>query len=336
MRLHDIAIVGASGLVGRKILEVLSERNFPHGKIIAIASDASAGKEILVKGMSYKLQRLTHDVFRNVEFAFFCAGGIVSHEYCPIAAKEGCIVIDNSSSFRMDNDVPLVVPEVNRNEIFRNKGIIANPNCSTIQLVVVLKPLDDKFKIKRVVVSTYQSVSGAGHKGVSSLEAEIKHDNPRHHHGELHPFPHKIAYNIIPQVDIFFDDGYTKEEYKMINETKKILGKKDFNITATCVRVPVMVGHSESVNIEFEKKVSPADVKDELIGFRGITVFDDPGNNQYPMPVDSENKDDVFVGRIRQDNSIKNGINMWVVSDNVRKGAATNAVQIAEEYLKGK
>ena len=336
MRLHDIAVVGASGLVGRKILEVLDERKFPHGKIITIASDASVGKEVNVRGKSHKLQKLTHESFRNVEFVFFSAGSIVSHEYAPIAARDGAVVVDNSSAFRMNDEVPLVVPEVNRNDIFKHKGIIANPNCSTIQLVVALKPLDNKFRIKRVVVSTYQSVSGTGHKGISSLEAEIKHLKPEHHHGEIHPFPHKIAYNVIPQVDIFFDDGYTKEEYKMINETKKILGKRGLNITATCVRVPVMVGHSESVNIEFEKKVTPADVRDALSSFKGITVFDDPGNNQYPMPVDSENKDDVFVGRIRQDNSIKNGINLWIVSDNVRKGAATNAVQIAEEFLKGK
>ena len=336
MRLQDIAVVGASGLVGRKILELLIERNFPMGKIVAISSDASAGKDVLVKGRSFRLEKLTHDSFKNMEFVFFSAGGTVSHEYCPAAAKEGAIVIDNSSAFRMDPDVPLVVPEVNRADIFKHKGIISNPNCSTIQLVVALKPLDNLFKIKRVVVSTYQSVSGAGHKGISSLEAEIKNLETAHHHGELHPFPHPIAYNVLPQVDIFFDDGYTKEEYKMINETRKILGKKEMNITATCVRVPVMVGHSESVNIEFDKKVNPAEVKDALRSFKGITVVDDPANNQYPMPIDCENKDDVFVGRIRQDNSVKNGINMWIVSDNVRKGAATNAVQIAEEYIKGK
>jgi aspartate-semialdehyde dehydrogenase len=336
MRLHDIAVVGASGLVGRKILELLIERNFPIGKVNTISSDASAGKDVLVKGRQFRLQKLTHDSFKNMEFVFFCAGGTVSHEYCPAAAKEGCLVIDNSSVFRMENDVPLVVPEVNRQDIFKHNGIIANPNCSTIQLVIALKPLDNLFKIKRVVVSTYQSVSGAGHKGISSLEAEIKNLKAVHHHSELHPFPHRIAYNALPQVDIFYDDGYTKEEYKMINETRKILGKKDLAITATCVRVPVIVGHSESVNIEFEKKIGPADVKDALRSFKGVTVVDDPENNIYPMPIDCENKDDVFVGRIRQDSSVKNGINIWVVSDNVRKGAATNAVQIAEEFLKGK
>ena len=336
MRLQDIAVVGASGLVGRKILELLIERNFPMGKVRTISSDASAGKDVLIKGKSFRLEKLTHESFKNMEFVFFSAGGSVSLEYAPIAAKEGCIVIDNSSAFRMENEVPLIVPEVNRNDMFKNKGIIANPNCSTIQLVMALKPLDNLFKIKRVVVSTYQSVSGAGHKGVSSLEAEIKKLKAEHHNRELHPFPHQIAYNVIPQVDIFFDDGYTKEEYKMINETRKILGKKELDMTATCVRVPVLVGHSESVNIEFEKKVNPADVKDALRGFKGVTVIDDVQNNVYPMPIDCENKNDVFIGRIRQDNSVKNGINMWVVSDNVRKGAATNAVQIAEEYLKGK
>ncbi|HEY3251309.1 MAG TPA: aspartate-semialdehyde dehydrogenase [Ignavibacteria bacterium] len=333
MRLHDIAIVGASGLVGRKILEVLAERDFPVGKVITIASDNSVGKEVFVKGNRYALQTLTNETFKNIEFAFFSAGAAVSHEYAPIAAKDGCTVIDNSSAFRMAEDVPLVVPEVNRQDIFKHKGIIANPNCSTIQLVMALKPLDNQFKIKRVVVSTYQSVSGAGYKGISTLEAEIKGIDAQH---QSRAFSHRIAYNALPQVDIFFDDGYTKEEYKMINETRKILGKRDLDITATCVRIPVIVGHSESVNIEFYKKVTPAGVKDTLRNFKGITVIDDPANNLYPMPIDSENRDDVLVGRIRQDNSVKNGINIWVVADNVRKGAATNAVQIAEEYLKGK
>ncbi|HJY64539.1 MAG TPA: aspartate-semialdehyde dehydrogenase, partial [Ignavibacteria bacterium] len=306
MRLHDIAIVGASGLVGRKILEVLIERNFPIGKVITISSDASVGKDVIVKGKSFKLQKLPHESFKNIEFVFFSAGGAISHEYAPIAAKDGCIVIDNSSAFRMTETVPLVVPEVNRKDIFKHKGIISNPNCSTIQLVMALKPLDNQFKIKRVVVSTYQSVSGAGYKGESTLEAEIKGLKPEQYHSEIHPFPHKIAYNAIPQVDIFFDDGYTKEEYKMINETRKILGRKDLDITATCVRIPVMVGHSESVNIEFDKKVNPASARDVLSDFKGIVIIDDPKKNQYPMPIDCANRDEVFVGRIRQDNSVKN------------------------------
>jgi len=333
MRLHDIAVVGASGLVGRKILEVLAERNFPVGKVIPIASDISAGKEVFIKGNRYTLQKLTNESFKNIEFAFFSAGASVSHKYAPVAAKEGTIVIDNSSAFRMNEDVPLVVPEVNRQEIFKHKGIIANPNCSTIQLALALKPLDNLYKIKRVVVSTYQSVSGAGYKGITALDNEIKNITSSE---ILRAFPHSIAYNAIPQVDIFLDNGYTKEEYKMINETRKILGRRDLNITATCVRIPVIVGHSESVNIEFDKKVTAANVKEALSSFKGITVIDDPSKNLYPIPIGSENRDDVLVGRIREDNSVKNGINLWVVADNVRKGAATNAVQIAEEYLKGK
>jgi aspartate-semialdehyde dehydrogenase len=333
MRLHDIAVVGASGLVGRKILQVLDERNFAVGKVVAIASDASVGKDVNIKGKSYRISKISPEIFKNLEFAFFSAGASVSREWAPIAAKEGCIVIDNSSAFRMDTDVPLIVPEVNRQDMFKNKGIISNPNCSTIQLVMALKPLDDKFKIKRVVVSTYQSVSGAGYKGVNALQNEIKNISDSLNKS---PFPHEIAYNAIPQVDLFFDDGYTKEELKMINETRKIMGKKDLSITATCVRIPTIGGHGESVNIEFDKKVSPEEVKEALAAFKGITVQDEPATSTYPMPVDAEEKDDVFVGRIRVDNSVKHGINLWIVSDNVRKGAATNAVQIAEEYVKGK
>jgi aspartate-semialdehyde dehydrogenase len=333
MRLHDIAVVGASGLVGRKILQVIEERKFPVGKVVAIASDSSAGKEVNVKGKSYKLQSLAPDIFKNLEFAFFSAGASVSNEWAPIAAKDGCIVIDNSSAFRMKDDVPLIVPEVNRQDMFKNIGIIANPNCSTIQLVMTLKPLDNLFKIKRIVVSTYQSVSGAGYKGVNALQNEITNIESS---SNVSPFPHKIAFNAIPQVDLFFDDGYTKEEHKMMNETRKILNKKDLNITATCVRIPTIGGHGESVNIEFDKKVTTEDVREALANFKGITVVDNPATSSYPMPVDSEDKDDVFVGRIRVDSSVRNGVNLWIVSDNVRKGAATNAVQIAEEYVKGK
>jgi aspartate-semialdehyde dehydrogenase len=332
MRLHDIAVVGASGLVGRKILEVIQERNFETGKILAIASDASEGKEVNVRGKSFKLHKLEPNTFKNLEFAFFSAGAAISREWAPKAAADGCIVIDNSSAFRMQADVPLIVPEVNRQEMFKNKGIIANPNCSTIQLVVALKPLDKEFKIKRVVVSTYQSVSGAGNKGISALENEIRNIESQ----SLSPFPHRIAHNAIPHIDVFFDDSYTREELKMINETRKIMGRNDLSITATCVRIPTMTGHGESVNIEFDKKVSADEVREVLSSAKGVTVIDDPSNNLYPMPISSAEKDDVFVGRIRVDSSVKHGINMWVVADNVRKGAATNAVQIAEEYVKGK
>ena len=332
MRLHDIAVVGASGLVGRKILEVIQERNFEVGKVVAVASDASAGKELNVKGKTFKLHKLEPHIFKNLEFAFFSAGGPVSREWAPQAAADGAIVIDNSSAFRMQEDVPLVVPEVNRQDMFKNKGIIANPNCSTIQLVTVLKPLDTALKIKRVVVSTYQSVSGAGNKGITALESELKGIQS----SSASPFAHSIAYNAIPHIDVFFDDNYTREELKMINESRKIMGKKDLAITATCVRIPTLTGHGESVNIEFDKKVNIDEVKEILKSAKGVTVSDDPSVNLYPMPVTSAEKDDVFVGRIRVDESVKHGINLWIVADNVRKGAATNAVQIAEEYIKGK
>ena len=332
MRLHDIAVVGASGLVGRKILEIIQERKFEVGKVVAIASDSNEGKELNIKGKTYRLNKLEPHIFKNLEFAFFSAGASVSREWAPKAAADGAIVIDNSSAFRMQEDVPLVVPEVNRQDMFKNKGIIANPNCSTIQLVAVLKPLDIEFKIKRVVVSTYQSVSGAGNKGITALETELRNIEQY----ENSPFPHRIAHNAIPHIDVFFDDNYTREELKMINESRKIMGKKDLAITATCVRIPTLTGHGESVNIEFDKKVSPDDVKEVLSKAKGVTVTDNPSQNLYPMPIHSAEKDDVFVGRIRKDESVKNGINLWIVADNVRKGAATNAVQIAEEYVKGK
>jgi len=331
LRLHDIAIVGASGLVGRKIIQILEERNFPAGKIIPIASDGSEGKDINVHQKSYRLHKLEKGIFKHCEFAFFSAGAEVSHAWAREAADEGAIVIDNSSAFRMNEDVPLVVPEVNREAIFHHKGIIANPNCSTIELVMALKPLDNQFKIKRVVVSTYQSVSGAGNKGVQSLLAELKEE-----YSGNSPFAHQIAFNAIPHIDVFFDDGYTKEEHKMINESRKILNKRDLKITATCVRVPTIGGHGESVNIEFEKSFTVEHARDALANFKGVRVIDDPKNHLYPMPINANEKDEVFVGRIRADESIKNGLNLWIVSDNVRKGAATNAVQIAEEYLKGK
>jgi aspartate-semialdehyde dehydrogenase len=333
MRLHDIAVVGASGLVGRKILELLEERNFPAGKIVPVASDASVGKEITINKKVYKLQKLTPDTFNHIEFAFFSAGASVSHQFAPEAAKRGAVVIDNSSAFRMDEDVPLVVPEVNREDIFKHKGIIANPNCSTIQLVVALKPLDKMFKLKRVVVSTYQSVSGIGNKGVYKLHSELKNPEEK---PDSSIFPHKIAFNAIPQVDVFYDDGYTKEEHKMINETRKILHRKDLNITATCVRIPTIGGHGETVNIEFEKKFTLDEVRDLLRSSKGIIITDNPEEKLYPTPAASHEKDEVFVGRLRYDNTVKNGLNFWVVADNVRKGAATNAVQIAEEYIKGK
>lgn len=332
MKLYDIVVVGASGLVGRKILQLMEERNFPAGKILPVASDSSHGREITVNKKNYRLHKLSEEVFKNAEFAFFSAGALVSHEFIPQAVKQGVICIDNSSAYRMDDNVPLAVPEVNRADIFKHKGIISNPNCSTIQLVMVLKPLDTLYKIKRVVVSTYQSVTGKGHKGVRQLQSELKQNAVE---GEP-AFPHAIAYNAIPQVDVFMDGGYTKEEYKMIHESKKIMHNYDLNITVTCVRIPTIGGHAESVNIEFDKKVNIEEIRERLSSQKGIIVVDDPQNHKYPMPIHAHEKDEVFVGRIRIDNTVKSGINLWIVSDNVRKGAATNAVQIAEELIKGK
>lgn len=333
MRLHDIAVVGASGLVGRKVLQILEERNFPVGKIVPIASDASSGKEITVNRKNYKLFPLTPDIFKNLEFAFFCAGGPVSLDWVPVAVKDGVTIIDNSSAYRLDSDVPLVVPEVNREAIFKHKGIIANPNCSTIQLVTALKPLDNLFKIKRVVVSTYQSVSGIGNKGVSKLNKEIKELDEV---VDTAIFPHKIAFNAIPHIDVFYENGYTKEEMKVINETRKIMDKPNMKITCTCVRIPTLGGHGESVNIEFDKKFSLQEIREALFTAKSVIVVDEPRELKYPMPADANEKDDVFVGRIRHDETMKNTVNLWIVADNLRKGAATNAIQIAEELLKGK
>jgi len=321
---YTVAVAGATGLVGRAMMTVLEEQNFPIGRFVPLASSRSAGTEVLFQGKSVKVQTLTGDSFAGVDFALFSAGANTSKEFSPKAAEHGTIVIDNSSAFRMDPNVPLVVPEVNPEDAFKHHGIIANPNCSTIQMVVVLKPLHDAFHIKRVVVSTYQSVTGAGKKGVNQLEDEIANVPLRDK-----KFPHPIAFNILPHIDVFLPDGYTKEEQKMTLETKKIMGE-DIPVTATTVRVPVFGGHSESVNIEFEKPCTPEAVRTILNRAPGIIVEDDPSKNLYPMPINAYGKNEVFVGRIRKDYSIASGINLWIVSDNVRKGAATNAVQIAE------
>ncbi len=321
---YTVAVAGATGLVGRMMMTVLEEQNFPVGRFLPLASSRSEGMEVMFQGKPVKVQKLTDDSFAGVNFALFSAGANTSKEFSPKAAKHGAIVIDNSSAFRMDPDVPLVVPEVNPDDAFRHHGIIANPNCSTIQMVVVLKPLHDAFCIKRVVVSTYQSVTGAGKKGVNQLEDEIAKVPLREK-----KFPHPIAFNILPHIDIFLPDGYTKEELKMTLETKKIMSA-DIPVTATAVRVPVFGGHSEAVNIEFEKPCSPEEVRAILSRSPGIIVEDDPSKNLYPMPINAYGKNEVFVGRIRKDFTIANGINLWIVSDNIRKGAATNAVQIAE------
>jgi aspartate-semialdehyde dehydrogenase len=330
MKLHDVAVVGATGLVGRTMVQVLMERKFPVNRLVLLATERSVGKELDFNGTAVPVQALGPDKFRHIEFALFSAGAAVSKEFAPLAAKSGAVVIDNSSAFRMDDDVPLVVPEVNRRQAFKHKGIIANPNCSTIQLVVALKPLHDRFKIKRVVVSTYQAVSGAGQQGVDQLREELANRVPA-----TMKFQHRIADNALPHIDIFFEDGYSKEEHKMINETSKIMGER-IKLTATCVRVPTLGGHGESVNIEFEKKSSVEEIREVLRNAPGIVVQDDPKTGVYPMPITAEGKDDVFVGRIRKDESVSSGVNLWIVADNVRKGAATNAVQIAEALALGK
>lgn len=330
MRICNVAVVGATGLVGRKMVQVLEERRFPIGRLVLLASERSAGKEVKFANSVVTVEKLAPSSFHGVEVALFSAGATVSKEFVPHAVQSGSLVIDNSSAFRMDGHVPLVVPEVNRQLIFRHKGIIANPNCSTIQMVVALKPLHDRWKIRRVVVATYQSVTGAGQKGLAQLEAELANTSV----AEM-KFPHPIAFNILPQVDVFFDDGYSREEHKMALETKKIMGDETIKVTATCARVPVWGGHSEAVNVEFEHRFELAEVRDVLAHAPGIVVLDDPHHSKYPMPTIAWDRDEVFVGRLRRDETVASGLNMWIVADNLRKGAATNAVQIAEEWLKG-
>lgn len=324
---YKIAIVGCTGLVGRTVLKVLEEKNFTNCTYILFASKKSAGTKLKFLGQNYVIQELTEDSF-NVKFdyAIFCAGGSVSEKFVPIAVSHDCIVIDNSSIFRMNVNVPLVVPEVNPEKILENKGIISNPNCSTIQAVVALKPLDDKYKIKRIVYSTYQAVSGAGKTGLEDLENGINGIAPK-------KFPYPIFNNCLPHIDVFMPDGYTKEEYKMIDETRKILNKPNLPITATTVRVPVKNCHSESINVEFKNNFNIYDVKILLQNSPGIVLVDDIEKNYYPLPSRANGYDDVFVGRIRRDFSVPYGINLWVVSDNLRKGSATNAVQILEKLI---
>lgn len=328
MKQYVVAVVGATGMVGRKFLQVLSERKLPVSKYYLYASSRSAGQKIDFMGEEHTVIELKKEniVDKKIDIALFSAGGSVSQEFAPIFAETGCTVIDNSSCWRMDPEVPLVVPEVNPEDIKWNKGIIANPNCSTIQAMVALKPLDDAFGIKRVVYSTYQAVSGAGVAGFNDLKEGVNGAEPK-------KFPYPIYANVLPHIDVFLDNGYTKEEEKMIKETRKILHKPDLRVTATTVRVPVFHGHSESINIEFEKPVTVESIKEVLSKAKGIVVVDDGKNNKYPMPIYAEDHDEVFVGRIRVDESVENGCNIWVVADNIRKGAATNAVQIAETII---
>jgi aspartate-semialdehyde dehydrogenase len=324
---YKIAIVGCSGVVGRTVLKVLEEKNFRNCTYTLFASKKSAGNKIEFLGQNYIVRELKDNSFDSkFDFAIFCAGGEVSKKFAPIASSTGCIVIDNSSVFRMNENVPLVVPEVNPEKIKENNGIIANPNCSTIQAVVALKPLDDKYHIKRIVYSTYQAVSGAGKSGIEDLENGISGIAPK-------KFPYPIVNNCLPHIDVFMPDGYTKEEYKMINETRKILNKPNLPITATCVRVPVKNCHSESINVEFENEIDIYDIKILLQNSPGIILVDDIENNYYPIATKADGTDEVYVGRIRRDFSVNNGINLWVVSDNLRKGAASNAVQILERLI---
>lgn len=321
-----IAVVGATGLVGTKMLQVLAERNFPITELIPVASERSIGNEIEFKGKKYKIVSMQTAIDMKPQIALFSAGGNTSIEWAPKFAEVGTTVIDNSSAWRMNPNHKLVVPEVNAQVLTKEDKIIANPNCSTIQLVVALKPINDYQTMKRVVVSTYQSVTGTGVKAVTQMENERNNIK-----GEM-AYAHQIDMNLIPQIDVFLENGYTKEEQKIIDETKKIMTLPELKITATTVRVPVMGGHSESVNVEFNSEIDIETIKTKLKNFTGIQVLDNPENNEYPMPLTAHDNDHVWIGRLRRDNSSENGINFWVVSDNLRKGAATNAVQIAE-YL---
>ena len=321
---YNVAVIGATGLVGSMMLKVLSEKNFPIDNLFLFSSKKSAGKIINYCGKDYTVEELKEDSFeyRDIKVALFSAGGSVSKRFAPIAAKAGVTVIDNSSAFRMAPQVPLVVPEINPEDILYNNGIIANPNCSTIQSVLPLKPIHDKYKIKRVIYSTYQSVSGSGIKGISDLNE-----------GTNLAYKYPIKNNCIPQIDDFLENGYTKEEMKMINETKKILHDDSLLVTATTVRVPVLNSHSISINVEVEKPFEISDVKEIIKNYPGMILKDDPTNQIYPMPLLSKDTDDVYVGRIRRDFTVENGINLWSCADNIRKGAATNAVQSAKKLL---
>ncbi len=328
MKKFNIAVVGATGMVGNKFLEVLTERQLPAENYYLFASSKSAGKKINFMGKEHTIIELKEEniIDKKIDIALFSAGGDVSKQFAPIFAKHGILVIDNSNAWRRDENVPLVVPEVNASDISWHKNIIANPNCSTIQAMVVLKPLQKAFGIKRVIYSTYQAVSGAGVKGFNDLKGGICGEAPQ-------KFPYPIFGNCIPHIDVFLDNGYTKEEDKMIFETKKILGDQDIKVTATCVRVPVYYGHSESINIEFMKPCTVEEVKEVLSKAEGVVLQDDVANNVYPMALTAENKDEVFVGRIRKDFTVESGVNLWCVADNIRKGAATNAVEIAEKAI---
>ncbi len=333
MKGHKVAIVGATGMVGQEFIRVLEQRNFPVESIELLASDRSAGKKLFFCHQEIEVKETTPESFKDIDIALFSAGAEISRYFSPIAAQSGAVVIDNSSAFRMDPKVPLVVPEINPEDIKKHKGIIANPNCSTIQMVMALYPLHKVNPIERVVVTTFQSVSGTGTAAVDELTLQSKQIM----NGQAaipHVYPHQIAFNVLPEIDVFLDNAYTKEEWKMVEETRKIMHADDMAISATCVRVPVFIGHSEAINIEFSQPISPEDARRILIQAPGVKLLDDPTISLYPQPWSAAGTDEVFVGRIRRDVSHDNGIVMWVVADNLRKGAALNAVQIAEEVVK--
>ena len=327
-----VAVAGATGAVGREMLKTLEQRNFPASKVIALASSRSAGTRVPYHGGELVVEELNENSFEGVDIAIFSAGGGTSTKFSPHAVKSGCVVVDNSSAWRMDKRCPLVVPEVNPQALKEHNGIIANPNCSTIQMVVALQPIHEVAKIKRVVVSTYQAVSGTGQKAIEELDRQTRQlynsQDP-----EVVVYPYQIAFNCLPHIDVFLENDYTKEEMKMVHETVKIMGDPGIKVTATTVRVPVFYGHSESVNIETEKKITPKEARVILSRAPGVKVYDNPAEKIYPMPLDAAGEDEVFVGRIREDESIANGLNMWVVADNIRKGAALNAVQVAEKLI---
>lgn len=326
---YTVAVVGATGVVGREMIHILQEREFPIERLYAYASPDSAGTTLEINDSIYEVEALDEDSFEGVDIALFSAGSSVAKEYAPLAAKQGCVVIDNSSCWRMDPRCPLVIPEVNPDALRNHHGIIANPNCSTIQLLVVLKPLHDAYILKRVIVSTYQSVSGTGKKAIEELEQQVQALYTMQDI-ESSVYPHQIAFNVIPHIDVFLENDYTKEEEKIIRESRKILDNDTLRISATAVRVPVFYGHSESVNIEFEMPCSAFDARAILASCAGIRVIDNPKELLYPMPIDVAGEDEVHVGRIRTDESVEHGIALWICGDNIRKGAALNAVQIAE------
>lgn len=331
---YNIAVVGATGAVGGVMLKLLEERNFPVNNLRALASERSVGQTVPFEGVDIEIEELTPDSFEGVQIALFSAGSARSKEFAPAAVAAGAVAIDNSSAFRQEPNVPLVVPEVNPEDVKWHEGIIANPNCSTIQMVVALKPIYDAVGIERIIVTTFQSVSGTGNKAIAELfsqsEAVLESGE-----AEVNVYPHRIAFNVIPHIEHFHDNGYSNEEVKMVNETRKIFSDPEIGLSATCVRVPVYNAHSEAVNIQTTRPISVDEVRRLMLSAPGVVLLDDPSANEYPMPVIAEGKDDVFVGRIRADDSAENSLNLWVVSDNLRKGAATNAIQIAELLISG-